>query len=80
MESSFGGCQYFILFIDDYTRMTWVYFLKAKSEAFEKFTNFQHMVENATKEKVATLRTNNGGELLQLNSMIIVETMELRGN
>jgi transposase InsO family protein len=39
-----------------------VYFLKAKSEAFEKFTNFQHMVENATKEKVATLRTNNGGE------------------
>jgi hypothetical protein len=44
MESSFDGCQYFILFIDDHTRMTWVYFLKAKSEAFEKFVNFQHMV------------------------------------
>jgi transposase InsO family protein len=62
MESYFGGCQYFILFIDDYTRMTWVYFLKAKSESFEKFANFQHMVENATREKVASLRIHNGGE------------------
>jgi IS30 family transposase len=42
--------------------MTWVYFLKAKSEDFEKFVNFQHMVENETREKVASLRTDNGGE------------------
>jgi hypothetical protein len=62
MESSFGGCRYFILFIDDYTRMTWVYFLKEKSESFEKFVNFQHMVENETREKVASLRTDNGGK------------------
>ena len=62
MEYSFGGCQYFILFIDDHTRMTWVYFLKAKFEYFEKFVNFQHMVENETREKVASWRTNNGGE------------------
>jgi transposase InsO family protein len=62
MEYSFGGCRYFIFFIDDYTRMTWVYFLKAKSEAFEKSVNFQHVVENETREKVASLRTDNGGE------------------
>jgi hypothetical protein len=62
METYFSGCRYFIFFIDDYTRMTWVYFLKAKSEAFEKFVNFQHMVENETREKVASLRTDNGGE------------------
>jgi transposase InsO family protein len=62
MESSFGGCRYFILFIDDHTRMTWVYILKAKSEAFENFVYFQHMVENETREKVASLRTDNGGE------------------
>jgi hypothetical protein len=30
---SIGGCRYFITFIDDFTRKTWVYFLKAKSEA-----------------------------------------------
>ena len=31
------GDYYFMLLIDDYTRMTWVTFLKEKSEAFEKF-------------------------------------------
>jgi transposase InsO family protein len=62
MESSFDGCRYFILFIDDHTRMTWVYFLKEKSEDFEKFVHFQHMVENETRENVASLRIDNGGE------------------
>jgi transposase InsO family protein len=62
MEYSFGGCRYFVLFIDDHTRMTWVYFLKSNSEAFEKFLNFQHVVENETREKVASLRTNIGAE------------------
>jgi transposase InsO family protein len=62
MESSFGGCRYFILFIDDHTRMIWVYFLKEKFEDFEKFVHFQHMVGNETIEKVSSLRIDNGGE------------------
>eukprot|EP00253_Pinus_taeda_P013735 PITA_13735 len=31
IQTSFGGCKYFLLFIDDFSRMTWVYFLKNKS-------------------------------------------------
>ena len=31
------GDHYFMFLIDDYTRMTWVAFLKEKSESFEKF-------------------------------------------
>jgi hypothetical protein len=42
--------------------MTWVYFLKEKSKSFEKFVNFQHMIENETRENIDSLRTNNGGE------------------
>ena len=42
--------------------MVWVYFLKEKSKVFEKFQSFQNLVETATKEKIATLRTDNGGE------------------
>ena len=34
---SLQGDHYFMLLIDDYIRMTWVAFLKEKSEAFEKF-------------------------------------------
>jgi len=32
-----SGNKYFILFIDDYTRMCWVYFIKLKSEVFIVF-------------------------------------------
>lgn len=28
---SLGGSRYFLLFIDDYSRMSWIYFLKFKS-------------------------------------------------
>lgn len=36
---SLGKCQYFISFIDDYTHKVWVYFLKTKDEAFERFVD-----------------------------------------
>ena len=42
--------------------MTWVYFLKNKSEAFDKFKIFRQLVENEVKEKIGTLTTDNGGE------------------
>ena len=42
--------------------MTWVYFLKQKSEAFEKFKNFRQLIENEVMEKIDTLRTDNGRE------------------
>ena len=44
--SSYGKNKYFLLFIDDYTRQTWVYFLKEKSEAFEVFKKFKAQVKN----------------------------------
>ena len=40
------GEYYFMFLIDYYTRMTWVTFLKEKSEAFKKFRIFKAMVEN----------------------------------
>jgi hypothetical protein len=42
---SLGGAYYFLLFIDDYTRFTWVYFLRKKSDTFEYFKEFRSMVE-----------------------------------
>lgn len=59
---SLGKCQYFISFIDDYTRKVWVYFLKTKDEAFEKFVDSVSLVENHSEKKVKTLRTDNGLE------------------
>ena len=42
---SIGNNLYFITFIDDYSRKTWVYFLKHKLEAFKVFKQFKVMVE-----------------------------------
>ena len=56
------GEYYFMLLIDDYTRMTWVTFLKEKSEDFEKFKIFKAMVENETHVKIKFIRSDNGGE------------------
>jgi hypothetical protein len=36
-----GKENYFMLIIDDYSRITWVAFLKEKAEAFEKFKNLR---------------------------------------
>ena len=59
---SLQGESYFMLFIDDFTRMCWVTFLKEKSEAFQKFKAFKILVENEIGEKLKCLRSDNGGE------------------
>ena len=38
--ASIGGKRYFVTFIDDYTRCCRVYFIRSKSEVFEKFREF----------------------------------------
>ena len=51
-----------MILIDDFTRMTWVYLLKNKLEAFGCFKIFKELVENETKQKIKCLRSDNGGE------------------
>jgi hypothetical protein len=51
LETSFGGCKYFLLFVDDFSRITWVYFLKQKSEVFEKFKIFVNLLKTKLKKR-----------------------------
>jgi hypothetical protein len=59
---SLGGSLYYVTFIDDYSRKTWLYLLKSKDEVFNKFQKFKAEIENLTNKKIKTLRTDNGGE------------------
>ena len=43
---SMGGCRYYVTFIDDHTRKTWVYFMKEKSEVFTHFQHFRTLAKN----------------------------------
>ena len=54
------GCSYYMKFIDDFSRKTWIYFLKKKDEAFMWFCTFKALVENLTRKKINILRTDNG--------------------
>jgi hypothetical protein len=60
-KSTYGE-HYFILIVDDCIRLAWVFFLKEKSKAFEKFKTFKALVENETDLKIKCLRSDNGGE------------------
>ena len=62
--TSIGGKRYFLLFVDDHTRMMWVFFLEQKSEAFSKFLQFKAAVEKESGHEIKTLRTDRGGEFI----------------
>lgn len=42
---SSSGYRYYVAFVDGYTRYTWLYFLKQKSEALQAFKPFQMFVK-----------------------------------
>ena len=42
---SLGKSVYYVSFIDDFSRNTWIYFLRKKSEVFDRFKEFKALVE-----------------------------------
>ncbi|CAH2109079.1 unnamed protein product [Euphydryas editha] len=59
---SLGGARYFLIFVDDYSRMTYVYFLKGKNEALHYFKEYKAKVENLTSKRIKILTSDNGKE------------------
>ncbi|CAL9011654.1 unnamed protein product [Prunus brigantina] len=57
-----AGNRFFLTFIDDCTRMCWVYFLRHKSEALTVFKKFKATVELQSGYKLKRLRSDRGGE------------------
>ena len=57
-----NGNKYLLTFIDDHTRMCWVYLLKEKSQVFATFKNFHLWITNETQLNIVTLCLDNGGE------------------
>ena len=57
-----GGNKYFITFIDDSTKYCYVYLLKSKDEAIDKFILYKREVENQLNKKIKVVRSDHGGE------------------
>ena len=54
--------EYFITFIDDYSRYGYVYLLKHKSEALKKFKNYKTEVEKQLGRPIKSINNDRGGE------------------
>ncbi|KAG8482959.1 hypothetical protein CXB51_022006 [Gossypium anomalum] len=61
-----GGFHYFITFTDDFSRYGYVYLMRHKFEALEKFKEFKNEVQNQLGKTIKTLRSDQGGEYLSL--------------
>ena len=59
-----GGYEYYVTFIDDYSRYAYVYLMQRKSETFERFKEFRAEVENQLGKTIKSLRSDRGGEYL----------------
>ena len=57
-----GGKHYFVTFVDDFSRRTWVYVMKSKSNVFNVFLKWKIMPKTKTGKKIKHLITDNGGE------------------
>jgi transposase InsO family protein len=63
----FSRCKCFLTFIGDFSRRTWVYLLKLKSEVFDKFLAYKALVEKQSRHQIQRLTTDNGGEYVNKN-------------
>ncbi|KAL4018546.1 hypothetical protein IC575_022144 [Cucumis melo] len=60
--STVHGYHYYVLFIDDFSRFTWIYFLKHRSELSRTYIEFANMIRTQFSCPIKTLRTDNALE------------------
>ncbi|PPQ83525.1 hypothetical protein CVT26_004100 [Gymnopilus dilepis] len=59
-----GGKRYYITFTDDCTRLTHIYLLAQKSEAFQSYKDYEAWVDTQLGAKVKVLHSDRGGEYM----------------
>jgi len=68
-----GGKNYFVTFIDDFSRYTKVYLIKHKDEAFDMFLTYKAEVENQINKKIKRIISDTGGEYVLFNDYCVKE-------
>ncbi|KAK2998182.1 hypothetical protein RJ639_023322 [Escallonia herrerae] len=59
---SLGGNFYFVSFMDDASKMTWIYVIRQKSDIYHTFKKWKALVKNEIGNKIKCLKYDNGGE------------------
>ncbi|RDX82698.1 hypothetical protein CR513_36482, partial [Mucuna pruriens] len=69
--ASWNGQQYFIKFIDDYSRYDYLYFIHEKSQSLDVFKSFKVVVELQLKKKIEVIKSDRGGEYYGRNGRLV---------
>jgi len=64
--TSVNGYKYYVVFVDHFTRYSWIYPLKSKTDVVTIFPNFHSKVETMFSYKVKSLYTDGGTEYIKL--------------
>jgi len=75
-QSTHNGKKWFINFVDNCTRITWVYLLKHKSDVCVVFRSFHHMIATQFNTYIKVIRSHNGGEYFKIE---LIEFMNSNG-
>ena len=59
-----SGGKWYVIFVDDCTRMTWLYILKTKDEVSRTFQSFHKMITTQFEKKIKMVRSDNGTEYI----------------
>jgi hypothetical protein len=72
---SISGCRYYVLFVDDFSRFTWIFPLKQKSDVFVCLIKFKCLVENFLSTKIKHFQSDGGGEYLSSQFKFFLSNM-----
>jgi transposase InsO family protein len=67
---SINGNKFYVSFIDDFSKFTWLYPITAKSDVISIFQKFQLHVERFFNTKIKSLQSDWGGEFQKLNPFL----------
>jgi histone deacetylase 1/2 len=57
---SVGKHAYYVSFIDDFSKFTWIYLLKKHSDVYQAFLNYRQYIERNFDKKIVTMQTDWG--------------------
>jgi transposase InsO family protein len=56
--------NYCVIFVDEFSRKCWIFFMQKKDQTFSKYCEFKELVEKESGNQVKAMRSDNGGEYI----------------
>ncbi|KAK9093736.1 hypothetical protein Scep_025205 [Stephania cephalantha] len=69
-QARINGARYFALFVDDFSRFSWLYLLPSKDQLISAFIQFKTMAEKQLESSIKILQTDGGGEFQAVNKLL----------